>query len=64
MAKRQITDSAFKDEAYAPKKAPAPRMKGRGKAPVSGAANTASPGGSMNVLRMWSKDNHKTGLRK
>lgn len=64
MPSKHLKDSAFRDEAYAPKKAVAPRMKGAGKAPVSGAANTARPGGSMNVLKMWSKDNHKTGLRK
>jgi len=63
MANKKLKDSAFKQEAYSPKQAKGPRMKGKGKAPVADAANTAKPGGSMNVLKKWAKDNHKTGLR-
>lgn len=64
MAKDKLAEGNFKQEAYAPKQRPGPSFKGAGKAPPSDAANTANPGGSMNVLKMWSKDGHKTGIRK
>lgn len=60
---KYLRDAAFiagegPNAAYSVKARPA------SKAPQSDAANTAKPGGSVNVLKMWSKDNHKTGLRK
>lgn len=66
MAKKMISDGNFVVGDNPPKSAVSPRMGGKpSKAPVGDAKNSASPGGSMNIVKMVGKDgSFKTGHSK